>query len=157
MKAYQGNADYIAVCFSRSDQETALALTEQLSAAGLRVWYHERGCRLTKKSERERFAQSRTVLILVSAAWLSDKLCTAQLAAACELEKQHVLVFLDSSDLAGNEQLTPYLGRSVRMLDHGAETVSELMQLECITDCKADPGEADSDSGSGGFLGLFRR
>lgn len=159
MKGYQGSADFIALCFSQKDKETAEHIAEQLQSAGLRVWCNDRGCRLTKTSDRERFSQCRTVLILISANWLEDKLCTAQLAAACELERQHVLLFLDGSDLTGNELLVPYLGRSVRMLDYNAanpgETLAELTALVCITDCKAAPGESDGEK-PGGLLGLFR-
>lgn len=160
MKGYQGSADFIALCFSQKDKETAEQIAEQLQSAGLRVWCNDRGCRLTKKSDRERFSQCRTALILISANWLEDKLCTAQLAAACELERQHVLLFLDGSDLTGNELLVPYLGRSVRMLDYNAanpgETLAELTALACITDCKAVPGESDGEK-PGGLLGLFRK
>ena len=160
MKVYQGSADYIALCFSQKDKDTAEQIAEKLQAAGLRVWYNDRGCRLTKKSDRERFSQCRTALILISADWLADKLCTAQLAAACELERQHVLLFLDSSDLTGNELLVPYLGRSVRMLSYDTAapdaSLAELTALACITDCKAAPGESDGEK-PGGIFSFFRK
>ena len=71
-----------------------------------------------------------------------------------------MLLFLDGSDLTGNELLVPYLGRSVRMLDCDAAnpdgTLAELTALECIQDCKAAPGEAD-DGKTGGLFGIFRK
>lgn len=157
MNGYQGTADYIALCFSAKDEEAAEQIAERLAGAGLRVWCNDRGCKLTRKTDRERLTNCRTALILVSAQWIADKVCQAQLAAACELERQTVLLFLDGSDLTGCEMLTPYLGRATRMLDYNDEGFSELLALECITDCKAAPGEDTGSGKTGGIFDFFRK
>lgn len=161
MNGYQGKADFIALCFSKKDRDTAERIAELLQKAGLRVWGNDRGCRVSRKADRERLAECRTALLLISKEWLADKSCSAQLAAACETERQTVMVFLDDADLTGNAALTPYLGRAVRMIDYRPQDeracFEELFALECITDCRKQPGEQDPEPESGGLFGLFRR
>lgn len=158
MDAYQGNSDYIALCFSPKNRETAEKIYDQLAEARLRVWSSRRGCSPAKESDAARLAACCTALILVSAEWNADEKCTAQLRKAAEAERQIVLLFLDDTDLAQNEKLNLLLSRSTRMLDYDsgqpAGFMEELLSLMCIQDCKMAENE-EPDTKKVGFLGLF--
>lgn len=156
MVSYQGKSDYIALCYAQKDKAQAERYSALLWEKKLRVWSGERGGNVRKRADLERMAGCRAAVILVSENWLSDSACIDQLKAVTACERETVLVFLDSSDLTGNEQVGALLNRSVRMTD-GQDPeagVQELAQLQCITDCRMADGEKPKTKKSGLF-GLF--
>ena len=160
MATYQGNADFIAVCFDPDDREIAEQIIARLDAGHLRVWSGSRGCNIQKKNDAARLAACRTALIIISQNWLADGKCTPQLRFAAEHELQTVLLFTDDADLSTNEELRLLLSRSVRMLDYRAESAeecfAELLSLECVQDCKMRDGE-QPDEEKPGLFGFLKR
>ena len=144
MESYQGNADFIAVCSSAKNRSAASKIIKRLQSEKLRVWVGDKGFNVQRREDLERLSQCRTALILVSKQWLADENCVNQLKAATTLERQTVLLFLDESDLTGNETVQSMLNRSARMISYQADSdewFKELKALDCITDCTLNDGE----------------
>ena len=144
MVSYQGNADFIAMCFSMKNRSLASKIIKRLQSEQLRVWIAEKGFSVQRKEDLERLGQCRTALILVSRQWLADELCVGQLKAAAALERQTVLLFLDESDLTGNEPVQSLLNRSMRMISYQADSdewFKELSAMDCFTNCRLQDGE----------------
>ena len=160
MEVYKGTADYIALCFAQENREAAEKLAEWMNRERLRVWSSDRGCNPKKKADAARLAGCRTAVILISENWLADDRYTSQLQGAAQLNKQMVLLFLDETDLSGNEALNLLLSRSVRMTDYKPdapdECYEELLSLECIQDCKMKDDE-QPDTEKTGLLGFLSR
>ena len=158
MEAYQGSRDYIALCFSPENRQTAEEIYDRLAAEKLRIWTSRRGCRPDKESDAARLSGCCTALILISAEWLGNAKYTAQLQKAAEAERQIVLLFLDDTDLSTHEELNLLLSRSTRMLDYNAENAAEcmdeLLSLMCVQDCRMDDGE-EPDTKKIGLLGIL--
>lgn len=159
MVSYQGNADFIAMCFAMKNRLLASKIINRLQKEQLRVWVADKGFSVQRKEDLERLAVCRTALILVSKQWLADELCTGQLKAAAALERQAVLLFLDESELTGNDAVQAMLPRSAHLLSYSADSeewLKELLSLECITDCKYGAGE-DPQTKKVSLWSLFRR
>ena len=159
MVSYQGNADFIAMCFAMKNRSAATKIVSRLQQEQLRVWVADKGFSVQRKENLERLAVCRTALILVSKQWLADELCVGQLKAAAALERQVVLLFLDESELTGNDAVQAMLPRSARLLSYSADSedwLKELLELECITDCKRAAGE-DPQNKRISLWTLFRR
>ena len=146
MEVYQGKAEFLALCFAKENRSTADALIARLHEKRLRVWSSDRGCNVKKKDDAARFAESRTVLILISKEWLESESCIMQVRAAAEQDKALVLLFLEGADLMGKDDIRLLLSRSVRMIDYNpaddAECMEELLGLDCVRDCAMAEGEA---------------
>ncbi len=146
MEVYQGDFNFLAVCFDKKDRDAAEALIDDLHNNHLRTWSSERGCDLTQKDDAERFAACRTVLILISDDMLASNDCTALVRAAMEQDKALVLLMLNNANLVGRDELNAMLNRSVRMIDYAPENVdaciNELIALDCVYDCLMLANEA---------------
>jgi len=155
MEYYQGDKDYLALCFAKSDRKTAEQILECLQKQRVRVWTSSRGCNLQKDADAARFQKCRAAVILVSAAWSAEELCRAQLYIASKLELDTVLVFLDETDLSTDEQLAALLSRSVRMVDYRAaaqeEFLETMMPLLCVRDCIMEADEQPETKKTGLF------
>lgn len=157
MQYYQGDRDYLALCFSKSDRKSAEKLASCLQQQRVRIWSSSRGCALNHDEDGAYFQQSRAAVILISAAWCEEPLCRAQLQIAAKLEKDMVLVFLDQTDLSADAVLAPLLSRSVRMVDYNAAAEQDfcdaMLSLLCVRDCIMDADEQpEKKSGLFGFL-----
>ena len=155
MESYQGTADYIALCYAAADRSAAEQLTAALQEQRLRVWVNNRGCAVAKQKDLAKLAASCTVVILISREWLGFEKCADQLRKAAELDKPLVLLFTEGADLTGRDDLNAVLSRSVRMLDYDpakpAECISEMMQLDIVTDCRLADGEQPDNKRVGIF------
>lgn len=145
MEVYQGKSDFIVVCFDKDDRNTAEELIGKLNESRLRTWSSERGCNITKKDDAARFAECRTVLILISKDMLEADNCAALLRAAAEQDKALVLLFLGGANFVGRDDLNALLSRSVRMMSYDPanipDCIGQLNEFECISDCKMAENE----------------
>lgn len=158
MEYYQGDRDYLALCFAKENRKTAEQIAECLQKQHVRVWGSDSGCELTQDSEASRFEKSRAAVIVISKEWAADALCRLQLQAAAALDLAAVLVFIDETDLSADADLSALLSRSARMLDYNPKAEGEftdaVMPLLCVRDCIMQEDEQPKKKKSGIF-GLF--
>lgn len=158
MEVYKGKSDFIALCYAQQNRDAAEQIVDRLNQDRFRVWTNDRGCNPKKKADAVRLAESRVAVILISKDWIAEEKYTNQLRGAAHIQKQLVLLFLDDTDMSKHEELNLLLNRSVRMMDFKPDApedcFSELLALDCITDCKmADDEEPDTEkTGIIGFL-----
>lgn len=159
MNYYQGDLDYLALCYAVQNRKTAEQIARLLQEQRVRVWSSDMGCNLKQDADAARFQKCRAAVILISAQWAADTLCRIQLQAAAALELDTVLVFLDETDLSKDEQLSALLRRSVRMTDYSAKEknafVEAFMPLLCVRDCLMAENE-EPEKKKSGLFGLFK-
>ena len=159
MEYYQGDKDYLALCFAKENRKTAEKIAECLTENGVRVWSSENGCELTQDKEAARLEKCRAAVIVISKEWTADALCRMQLQAAAALELDTVLIFTDETDLSGDGDLSALLSRSVRMLDYSPKAQKDfletVMPLLCVRDCLMD--EEEQPKKKKGLFGLFKK
>ena len=159
MDYYQGDLDYLALCYSVKDRKPAEQIARLLQERRIRVWSSDKGCCLKQDADAARFQKCRAAVILISADWAADTLCRIQMQAAAALELDTVLVFLDETDLSTDEQLSVLLRRSMRMTDYRAKEkdafLEAFMPLLCVRDCLMAENEQPEKKKSGLF-GFFK-
>ncbi|MBR5371749.1 MAG: toll/interleukin-1 receptor domain-containing protein [Oscillospiraceae bacterium] len=158
MDYYQGNADYLALCFSKENRKTAEQIAECLLDSRVRVWSTDNGCALTEDAEASRFEKCRAAVIVISKEWTADPMCRLQLQAAAALDLSTLLIFIDETDLSADADLSALLNRSDRMTDFNPKKKQEfldaVMPLLCVRDCLMS--EDEQPKKKKGLFGLFK-
>lgn len=136
LSAYQGDNDYVFVCYAHEDSNHVFAEIERLVELGFNIWYDE-GISLGHEWTSEiadAISSAADFLYFVSPASVNSRNCRNEVQFAMSRNKQIISVHLEPTELPGGLELATGLSQAIRRYE-----VSDEMFFRKLTEVLTAP------------------